>query len=141
MDNKNLSVIGRRELVDFPKLALKNIEAKVDTGAYTSSIHCSSITIDGEQVTCIFLDPSHALYTGELMTFKIRKKVMVRSSNGTEEKRVVIKTKIHLMGETFRIRLTLTDRSNMNYPILIGRRFLRKKFLVDVNRKHQSAAL
>ncbi|MCR9172587.1 MAG: RimK/LysX family protein [bacterium] len=141
MEQQEYTVIGRREWVNFTDLNLSKIEAKIDTGAYTSSIHCHHIAVDGDRVTCIFLDPSHSQYTGEELTFEIFKSVKVRSSNGQEEFRYMIRTQIEILGTHYPIRLTLTDRSNMNYPILIGRRFLRNKFLVDVNRIHQSTEL
>ncbi len=134
-------IIGRREWVSFADLNLSNIEAKIDTGAYTSSIHCHQISVNGDTVSCVFLDPEHPNYTGETLSFEIFKSVKVRSSNGQEEERYMIKTIIEVLGEKHPIRLTLTDRSNMNYPILLGRRFLRKKFLVDVTQIHQSEAI
>ena len=131
-------IIGRTELVSFPKISIDLIDAKIDTGAYTSSIHCHSIEAIGDEVFCIFLDPNHPKYTGEKLNFKIKKRVKVRSSNGLQEERIMIKTKIEVMDEIFKVRLTLSDRSNMRYPVLIGRHFLKKKFIVDVTRKNQS---
>jgi hypothetical protein len=138
MEQKDYTIIGRREWVNFADFNLSGIEAKIDTGAYTSSIHCHQIQADGNRVKCVFLDPEHEKYTGEELTFNIFKSVKVRSSNGQEEERYMIKTFIEVLGKNYPIRLTLTDRSNMNYPILIGRRFLRGKFLVDVTQIHQS---
>ena len=139
VEQKNIPILGRREFVDFPALGLQKIEAKIDTGAYTSSIHCESIRVEGERVSCVFLDPTHPQYTGKAATFDIFKSVIVRSSNGQEEERIMIRTFVSVLGKEYEIRLTLTDRSNMNYPILIGRRFLRNKFLVDVTLIHQTA--
>lgn len=136
-----MDIIGRTEYIDFPELSLENIDSKIDTGAYTSSIHCHSITTEGDFVTCIFLDPSHPNYTGASLTFKIKKRVNVRSSNGQDEERIMIKTKVIVFGVTYKIRLTLSNRSNMRYPVLLGRHFLKKKFLVDVTRKNQSEVL
>lgn len=139
METNEAHIIGRREYVSFPPLHLKDIEAKIDTGAYTSSIHCDSIELKGNKVSCVFLDPSHPNYTGKAYEFEIYKKVTVRSSNGMEELRVMIRTEVVLLGRLYLIKMTLTDRSNMNYPILLGRKFLkRNKFLVDVTRIHQS---
>lgn len=132
MEHLEHRILGRGELIDLPELGFKNIEVKVDTGAYTSSIHCSFIELEVDNVHCIFLDPQYPQYTGKRHLFEIQKKVNVKSSNGIEEERVVIITEIDLLGEIFSIRLTLSDRSNMKYPILIGRRFLKKKFLVDI---------
>lgn len=137
MEQENKLIIGRREFVDFPELLLSGIEAKIDTGAYTSSIHCDLIMAKEGKVHCIFLDKNHPQYTGETHVFEIFKRVKVRSSNGQEEDRFMIETAIEIFNRSYPIRLTLTDRSNMNYPILLGRRFLSSKFIVDVTLKHQ----
>lgn len=135
-----MNIIGRREFVSFPELNLHGIEAKIDTGAYTSSIHCDSIEVVDSKVRCVFLDETHPNYTGIAEEFDIVKQVNVRSSNGMEEMRIMIRSHITILGETYKILLTLTNRSNMNYPILLGRKFLHGKFLVDVTRIHQSAS-
>ena len=49
-------VIGRFEKADFPLLDLENISIKIDTGAYTSSIHCDNIVEKEDQLYCTFLD-------------------------------------------------------------------------------------
>lgn len=140
MRPKEQRLIGRREFVSLPGLSLQKIEAKIDTGAYTSSIHCESIEIHGDEVTCVFLDPDHEQYTGVKHTYKIIKRVTVRSSNGMEEDRVMIGSEIVILGRLYRIKLTLTDRSNMNFPLLLGRKFLKGNFLVDVTLIHQTEA-
>lgn len=130
------NIIGRSERVNFPLFGLKKVKGKVDTGAFTSSIHCSKIEIiDSEKVRCVFLDNSHKAYTGELLEFELEKEVVVKSSNGHKEKRAMIRTTIEMRGQTFDIFLTLTNRQDMKYPLLLGRRFLKNKFLVDVSKK------
>jgi hypothetical protein len=67
-------LLGRRELVDFPAFALTDVEAKVDTGAYTSAIHCANIRIeaDAEQRAVLMvhlLDPGHDGADGHPLTF------------------------------------------------------------------------
>lgn len=132
-------VIGRCEFAEFPNLKIGALKAKVDTGAYTSSIHCSSIIkVDDLLVRCIFLDKSYPEYTGKEFEFKILKEVMVKSSNGYAEKRFMIRTAIMLLGQEYVIDLTLTHRDDMKYGALIGRKFLHGKFVVDVDRKYQS---
>lgn len=128
------AIIGRHTTVDFPALGLSALKAKVDTGAYTSAIHCSFIekTADGK-VACVFLDTSDAAYTGERYVFPIKREVGVRSSNGFRERRYMITTTLRRNGEEFDVLLTLTDRKDMKFPVLLGRRFLRNKFLVDVS--------
>lgn len=60
----------------------------------------------------------------------------MKSSNGITEERVVIKQKIEIAGESHAIDLSLTNRAEMKYPVLLGRRFLKEKFIVDVSKKY-----
>lgn len=130
-----MNIIGRKERVNFPGLQLQGVLVKIDSGAYTSSIHCSKIIReDGNKVSCIFLEPGTSGYTGEMLSFDVVREVIVKSSNGTGEKRSMIYTKIELFGEQHPIYLTLTNRNDMRYPVLLGRRFLKGKFLIDVGR-------
>lgn len=133
----NLKIIGRLEYVDFPQLGITELEAKVDTGAYTSSLHCSEIEVNDDTVRFIVLDDAHPSFEGKWFKLPIEKFTMVKSSNGQTEERVVVKTVIKLLDEEFDIFLTLTNRKDMKYPVLLGRKFLQKKYLVNVNIKHQ----
>lgn len=135
---KDLEIIGRAEIVGLPEYNHSGIAAKIDTGAYTSCIHCSHIKdIGNNQVQFIILDESSHNFSGEVHTSEIIKDVKVKSSNGHVEHRYLIKTRIKLLGKEYPIFLTLTERMDMRYPILIGRRFLRNKFIVDVHIKNQ----
>ena len=130
----DLEVIGRTTKLSFPEIGLNNISAKVDTGAYTSSIHCGSIEkINEKQVRCIFLDAEYKSFSGMEYTFDIIKEVSVKSSNGIKERRIVIQTKVVVNEKEFDIYLTLTDRKDMKFPVLLGRKFLKNRFLVDVS--------
>ncbi len=132
---KTKTTIGRKDKGDFPDLELKNIDLKVDTGAYTSSIHCRKIEtkeIDGQQVlTFILLDPSHPKYADKEFSTDTFKEKRIKNSFGTSEKRYVIKTSIRLFGKRYAIELSLSERGEMRFPILIGRKFLMGKFTVD----------
>lgn len=131
-----MKTIGRKEIASFPEFGMNELIIKVDTGAYTSSIHCSEIIKeDTNHVSCIFLDKSHEQFTGELIRFEIVKEVKVKSSNGISERRPMIRTSLELFEERHEILLTLTNRGDMNYPVLLGRRFLHERFLVDVSKK------
>lgn len=142
MQNSEKKIIGRLEIVDFPRLQLNEITAKIDTGAYTSSLHCHNINTyikDGLYwVQFNLLDPDHEQYNEKLFDLPIYDEREVKSSNGLAENRVFILTQISLFNQLFDIELSLTDRSKMRYPVLIGRKFLKKKFLVDVDKKHES---
>ncbi|MBT8296495.1 MAG: RimK/LysX family protein [Gramella sp.] len=124
-------VIGRIDKADFPALDLKDIAVKIDTGAYTSSIHCDNIIEKEDGIHCTFLDDEHPLYNGREFLFEDYDIVFVRSSNGIIQKRYQVQTQIKLFKKIFKISLSLSDRQEMRYPVLIGRKFLTKKFIVD----------
>ncbi len=136
--NTQKKIIGRTDKVDFALLSLTDIDVKIDTGAYTSSIHCKDIREVGEQLECRFLDPTHPEYNGKKFTFTNYDITAVKSSNGTVEIRYAIRTKITLFDKTHIITLTLSSRDDMRFPILLGRKFLNGKFLVDPQLKNQS---
>jgi hypothetical protein len=132
---KKKITIGRKDKVDFPELGLKNVDIKIDTGAYTSAIHCHKIRtkkIKGREVVVFtLLDPSHSQYNDrELSTEKFSEK-RIKNSFGSSEKRFVIETDIKLFGKKYPIELSLSERGEMRFPVLIGRRFLMGKFIVD----------
>ncbi len=132
---KNLTIIGRKEKADIPDWNIFGLDAKIDTGAYTSSLHCHHIapTIDNK-VRFNLLDPSHSDYNEKLFELPIYKIKTVKSSNGLSEERIVIKVAIILAGKQLEAQLSLTDRSEMRYPLLIGRRLLKGLFLIDVSK-------
>ncbi|MEN8787729.1 MAG: RimK/LysX family protein [Flavobacteriales bacterium] len=127
--------IGRKDILDFPRLKLENIDVKIDTGAYSSSIHCRDIKLgkrnDKEVISFVLLDPSHEKYHGKRFTSSTFKEKLVKSSNGISEKRYVITSDVLIFGEKYKVELSLTERGEMRFPILIGRKLLMGKFLVD----------
>ena len=134
--------IGRVDKIDFPEFALLDIDSKIDTGAYTSAIHAYKIeeTNIGSENSIKFtlLDPEHSLYNDKEFTTKNYQKKIIKSSNGTSEERYAIRTTVILFEEVYNIELTLSERSDMKYPILLGRKFLTKKFIVDTSQKNNS---
>lgn len=131
-------VIGRIDKADFPLLGLFDIDIKIDTGAYTSSIHCHKVKVEEGGLKCKFYDKGHPLYNGKEIVFKNYSITKVKSSNGIVQERYKVKTTMLLFNKKYKINLTLSTRSDMKYPILIGRRFLNNKFIVDVHLKNLS---
>lgn len=132
-------LIGKYDRIDLDELNLMDIRAKIDTGAKTSSLHCSFIKeIDKDIVSFIVLDDSHTKYKKRVYKLPIIRKTTVKSSNGHVSKRYVISTKVRIFGKTYDTEFTLSNRKNMNYPILLGREFLRQGFIVDVNKEDLS---
>lgn len=125
-------VIGRREKVSFPDLGIINIDAKVDTGAYTSALHCHDIEVKQNVLHFKLLDPSHPQFNKQ-QRFEIFTEKNIKNSFGDLERRYIIKTRIKIGNKIVKTSISLTDRANMRCPVLIGRKLLRKKFIVDVN--------
>ncbi len=140
--NTNKLIIGSKDKVDFPKLKLYNIDAKIDTGAYTSSIHCNNIKIkkkaDEKFVYFNLLDPTHPDFDNKLIRLPLHKVKTIKNSFGQTEKRYVVITDIILFNKTFDIELSLSDRTKMDYPVLLGRKLLKKGFIVDISRSNIS---
>jgi ribosomal protein S6--L-glutamate ligase len=128
--------VGRFEKIDLPDLELFNLDAKIDTGADTSSLHCSCIEVNETTKTVRFnlLDETHPDYDKKNIEMPVKRMKWVKSSNGQKEYRVYIQTKIVILDTTYNIELSLADRSKMSSPMLIGRRFLHNRFLVDVSK-------
>ncbi len=125
------TIIGRFDKADFPSLHLHDIAIKIDTGAYTSSIHCENIREEDEVLHCTFLDEEHPLYNGKEFAFNEYDIVFVRSSNGMIQKRYQVESTIKIFNKVYKISLSLSSRQEMRFPVLIGRKFLTKKFIVD----------
>ena len=123
--------IGRFDKADFPDLHLEDIAIKIDTGAYTSSIHCDHIVEEKGVLRCTFLDEEHPLYNGREFRFTDFDIVFVKSSNGIVQKRYQIQTRISLFGKNHKISLSLSARQEMRFPVLLGRKFITKKYTVD----------
>jgi len=128
-----MKLIGRREYIDLPLFGLQHIEAKIDTGAYTSAIHCEKLTVretGGKEILCVVLLGKQ----GEEFCFDAFSRKRIKNSFGEMEERFIIKTCIHLGRKKVNTTISLSDRGNMRYPVLIGRRLLKGKFIVDVSR-------
>ncbi len=135
MENKRKEkiIIGRREAIDFPELGLYGITAKIDTGAYTSALHCHDIHEKNNVLYFKLLDPSHTEYNKQEHTFTEYNQKEIKNSSGETEKRYVIKTVIQVGSKRVKALISLTDRGTMRYPVLIGRKLLRNRFIVDVS--------
>lgn len=131
-------ILGRVDKIDFPELKLYTIDVKMDTGAYTSAIHCSKIREENNKLYCIFESKGHPNFKSDEVVFDNYTYTDVKSSNGYKENRYKIKTTVVFFEKTYKINLTLSTRDDMKFPVLIGRQFLSKKFLVDVDLENQS---
>lgn len=129
---KEKLIIGRREEIDFPDLGLFGVVAKVDTGAYTTALHCHDIKEKNGVLHFKLLDPSHPEYNEQDQKFTEYSQKEIKNSFGEIEKRYIIKTIIQMGEKRIKAVISLSDRGSMRYPVLIGRKLLKNRFVVDV---------
>lgn len=135
MSKEKLLVIGSSELVSVGRRAI-GVPAKIDTGADTSSIWASNIRVDRDGVLKFSLfGEGSEYYNGKIYKRTNYKVAVVRNANGHEQIRYRTHFAITMAGRKIRVLLNLSDRSRNNYPVLIGRRTIANKFLVDVSKK------
>jgi hypothetical protein len=135
-----LLLIGRREYIDLPLLGINGIEAKFDTGAYTSSIHCENIFVHNKNDKSILSfsvsQTIHGVEQSKTFYFEEFSKKKIKNSFGELEERYTIKTIIKFSSKKIRATLSLSNREKMRYPVLIGRKVIKGKFIIDVNKIH-----
>jgi hypothetical protein len=127
------AVIGRAERVDFPSADVFNVPAKVDTGAYRTSVWASDIREEHGVLKFKLMGPKSEYYSGKECSVKSFEIVDVENSFGQREKRYSILFSMKVGHKLIRTNITLADRHKKNYPVLIGRKFLRGRYLVDVS--------
>lgn len=136
--------IGWREWATLPLLCDVPILAKIDTGAKTSAIHAYRVretTHDGRRYAEFYLHPVQKERRPEIACLApMRGRRIVRSSNGAEQERIVIATRLRLGRRTWPIELTLANRDDMGFRLLIGRDALGKKFIIDPSRSYMLGA-
>ena len=133
-----MQILGRSDRVDLPDLKLENIHAKIDTGAYTSSLHCLRAEVVNGVLEFVLLDEEHPEFTGIIYRFSRFKQREIKNSFGEAELRYVIKTKVRLFDHIIRAEFSLSNRDNLRFPVLLGRKTLRRRFLIDVTKKDLS---
>lgn len=133
--NPNKKLVGALELCDLPALMIEGLNIRVDTGATTSSLHVDNIEEfeqDGEKWVRFDIHPNiHNVEEIVRREAKVSAVKSVKSSTATRERRYVIETSIILAGMEWTIQLTLTDRSEMTYLMLLGREAMSGRLIVD----------
>lgn len=129
------TVLGWREWIALPDLGVDRIKVKIDTGARTSALHAfriTPVTRDGVLHVRFFLHPVQGHRRPEIACEApvIDDRVVV-SSNGERQRRFVIETLARIGDEVRPIEITLTNRDEMGFRMLLGRQALRKRFVVD----------
>lgn len=140
MKRSNLPVIGWREWVGLPDLGVGTIKAKVDTGARSSSLHAFDLKEferGGENWVRFSIHPVQRkrsnIVVAEAAVLEYRS---VRSSSGKASVRPVIVTSVSLLGISWPVEMTLANRDDMGFRMLLGREAFRKRFVVDAGRSY-----
>jgi len=133
-----MKILGRYDRVDLPMLGLTNIHAKIDTGAYTSSLHCRQARVVDGLLEFILLDEEHPEFTGMKFSVAEFEERDIKNSFGDLERRFVIVTTLKIFNEEITTEFSLSNRGSLKFPILIGRKILRDRFLIDVKQKNVS---
>lgn len=130
-------VIGWRERVTLPKLGLGTIIAKIDTGARSAALHATDIRQVGKHVE--FTVPINGRH--HKCRLPLRGERQVKSSSGHSQHRAVVETEVKIGAHRFTIEVTLTDRTDMGVPMLLGRASLNGHFLVNPARSYVLSAI
>ena len=132
---KEKKTIGWREIVVLPDLKISEIKAKVDTGARTSTLHASNMLFSkkrGEDYVEFIVHPKQRALKPEV---RVKTKILefrkIKSSTGHSSLRPVIETRVLIGGIAINIELTLVNRDEMGFRMLLGREAIRGQFLVD----------
>lgn len=123
-------VVGWREWVTLPDLGV-TVKAKVDTGARTSAIHATDIDVDGEVVHFTVFPHQRDDADPRRVSAPLVDLREVRSSSGEADHRPVVRTAVTLHRRRWTIELTLANRDDMGFRMLLGRTGIRGRFMVD----------
>lgn len=122
-----LLIVGWMEYIDLPDLGLLNLKAKIDTGARTSAIHAVNIEAFQKNDTDWVRFTTHATQNDGDVTIEspVHSTRNIKNTSGVSEERIVIRTKFRLARRMWTIDLSLTDRRNMTFGLIVGRTALK----------------
>jgi hypothetical protein len=139
-DSHSLAIIGWREWVALPDLGIPALKAKIDTGARTSALHALHIEEfrkGSTQWVRFHIQPQQGSRNAIIEAVApLQEYRGVRSSNGQLERRPVIVTTISLMGYYWQAEVTLSNRTEMGFRMLLGREALAGRFGIDPGRSY-----
>lgn len=136
--NDSVKEIGWCEWVSLPELGIEKIKVKVDTGAKTSALHVSHVSLEKvgkKQYVTFKIHPLQRSHTPEIVgRARLLEYRNVKSSVGNTTLRPVIETQIKIGNETHTIEVTLVNRDMMGFRMLLGRQAMKQRYLVNPSR-------
>lgn len=127
--------MGWREWISLPDLGIELIKAKVDTGARSSSLHAFDIRVMRRRGGDLIRFKVHPIQRSNRKVVEAVARILderrIRSSSGHASMRYVIETDVEIGGERWPIELTLTNRDEMGFRMLLGRQAIRRRYVVD----------
>ncbi|HET8942663.1 MAG TPA: RimK/LysX family protein [Rudaea sp.] len=126
-------VLGWKEFVSLPDLGNIRLLAKLDTGARTSALHAGNLTFNRRhgKLWVEFDLPDFHTSVPQRFKLPVVEHRKIRSSIGSSQLRPVVLLALNLAEQLWTTEVTLTDRSDMELPMLIGRSALKRRFVVD----------
>jgi hypothetical protein len=134
---KPLQVLGWREWLALPDLGVQRIKAKVDSGARSSCLHARQIeefVREGSDWVRFRFEQSPGAWADFAAPVVDRREV--RDSGGHRTVRPFIRTQVVLGDQSWMIELNLAPRTEMLFPMLLGRTAMIGRFLVDPSRSY-----
>lgn len=133
MENK--TIIGSQEWVSLPELDIPTIKVRVDSGAKTSALHAVNIqAFQRNNDTWVTFDVYPIQHNGKKVIHceaLVLDKRVIKSSTGNRENRYIIRTSLHINGDSWDVELSLTNRDSMGYRMLLGREAMVGRLIVD----------
>ncbi|MCG6202455.1 ATP-dependent zinc protease [Psychromonas antarctica] len=132
---KNKLLVGALEKCCLPDLQIEGLDARIDTGAQTSSLHVDNIVEyrkEGRKWIEFYIHPDiHNVEKIVKCHAKVKAKRRIKSSSGCTQTRYVIETRIVIGSMQWKIEISLSDRSSMTYLMLLGREAMKDKVIVS----------
>ncbi|MCS6580799.1 ATP-dependent zinc protease family protein [Curtobacterium citreum] len=130
--DSGLVVAGWREWAGLPDLGVPWIKVKLDTGARSSALHAFDLEeLPGERVRFSLHPWQDTDADASTIECDVHDRRIVRSSTGHTQERIVVRTRIALAGQVVESEVTLSNRDQMGFRMLVGREALRQGFLID----------
>lgn len=135
ISESGLTLLGWREWLALPELKIASIKAKIDTGARSSALHAFFIDPydKGSERWVMFAIHPDQLNTDRVIEChaKVKDRRLVSDSGGHKQQRYVIETPVIMGSLHFTAEMTLTNRDNMRFRMLIGRTAMKGRFMIN----------